>query len=160
MVVNIFGEVEHDCQPDIVRGDFDVSVLDVGLVEGIQKSILVWVAEMAVLLIIVDPSLFLPKDPSVFAAFLIKLSLLKFLYGYGFEVFVDNSCLNLKLRRLSSFSFFQGFEHLSKKILFFLLLLIPFQIDEILLHPQNKQIFIKSDSLIFVLYQKSISLAR
>jgi hypothetical protein len=64
MVVNIFGEVEHDCQPDIVRSDLDFSMLNVGVVKGFHKSVLVWVAEMTALLVKVVLPL-LPESLSV-----------------------------------------------------------------------------------------------
>lgn len=39
MVVDIFGEVEHYDDPDIIRSDFNISVIVVGLEKSTKETI-------------------------------------------------------------------------------------------------------------------------
>ena len=49
VVIDIFGEPEHDDQPEVVRLDHNIAVVHVGLVEAVEKSISSGVGQLAVL---------------------------------------------------------------------------------------------------------------
>jgi hypothetical protein len=54
VIVDIFAEEEHNSHPDIIRGDLDVAVIDVGFKESSKKSIFILLAQRTALFIRVD----------------------------------------------------------------------------------------------------------
>lgn len=84
----IIGEVKNNGHPDFIRSYFDVSVIDVGIVEGIEKSIITpnhsWTIFFVIMYLLYQTGL--PKSRTDKRMLrVIGNPGLKFLYGYYFE---------------------------------------------------------------------------
>lgn len=90
-------------------------MLNVGVVKGFHKSVLVWVAEMTALLVKVVLPL-LPESLSVNRFPGKEFSRLKWLNGNGFESLIDSSYLNLVTCWSMIFPLFNFPEHFIKEI--------------------------------------------
>ena len=92
--VDIIAEVEHDCSPDVIWGDHEVSVVDVGFEEGREEPIVASLSQLAALLITVELLHFiaLPQRPSILIStpvFVLIMQLLNWNGLVPFEFFPD-----------------------------------------------------------------------
>lgn len=88
----IFRKVDHDGEPNIIGSNFDVSVIDVGVIKGLKESIFMLVAKMTALLIkddIVDLA-FSPHLLSVNRTLFAWFSWFELLNGNRFESLIDS----------------------------------------------------------------------
>ena len=63
VLINIFAEEEHNSHPDIIRGDLNVTMIDVGFKESSKKSIFILLTQRTAFFITVDlrDQILLPK---------------------------------------------------------------------------------------------------
>ena len=103
--VDIIAEVEHDGSPDVIWGDHQVSVVDVGFEEGREKPIVALFSQLATFLITVKLLHFiaLPQRPSILIS-----TPLSFLWG---QLLDRNGLVSFEVRSYINAGIFGGDSH-------------------------------------------------
>jgi len=70
IIINIFSKPKHDCQPNLIRSNFNVTMIHIGFVECWEKAIVSWMSDIYILFISQNAPLSSPpQSDSIFVAF-------------------------------------------------------------------------------------------